>query len=193
MCPRRHARRSAACERALQTRQPAPRRRHAAYAPLLTHAAARRNHTQGTGRLGRALEAAEAEVDAAAARSVEVQRSLLRQRDAEICELRRALEAKDRALAALRETAGAARHGYEQQLAAAEGAAAGREAEVGALKACMRAAWLSAVHGYEQQLAAAEGAAAGRDAEVCTYRILPCTSIMQHAPRSMQQGTHPHQ
>ncbi|KAI8469691.1 MAG: hypothetical protein J3K34DRAFT_521949 [Monoraphidium minutum] len=86
-------------------------------------------------RLGRAMEAAEDEVDAAAGRAQEVHRSMMWRKEQEVAELQRALTSKERAAQAAQDQAAALRRGYEQRLAAAESAATRGESEAGQLRA----------------------------------------------------------
>ncbi|KIZ07616.1 hypothetical protein MNEG_0331 [Monoraphidium neglectum] len=89
----------------------------------------------GDDRLGRAIEAAEEEVDAAASRTHEVQRSMLRRKEQEVYELQRLVAAKEHTIESMRDQAVALRQGYEQKLAAAESSACRSESEVGKLRA----------------------------------------------------------
>ncbi len=76
------------------------------------------------------IDAAEQELEGAIARGAEVRRSQLRQRGAELQELRAALAHRERALEELRATLGTTRRGYEARLGELEAEAAQRAAEV---------------------------------------------------------------
>jgi hypothetical protein len=81
-------------------------------------------------RLGRAIEAAEEEIDAALKRTTDFHRSQLRQRENEAAELQRLLAAKDREASGLKDTMHAAKRSYEQRLSQTEAALMAREQEV---------------------------------------------------------------
>lgn len=81
-------------------------------------------------RLGRAIEAAEEEIDAALRRTTDFHRSQLRQKENEAAELQRMLTARDREATGLKDTMHAAKRSYEQRLSQAEAALAARGQEV---------------------------------------------------------------
>jgi hypothetical protein len=81
-------------------------------------------------RLGRAIEAAEEEMDAALKRTTEVHRSQLKQKELEILELQRVIGAKERSVDSLRDTLATTKRTYESKLSQAESALALKDAEV---------------------------------------------------------------
>lgn len=85
-------------------------------------------------KLGRAIEAAEEEMEAALKRTNEVHRSQLKQKDIELQELRRVLNAKDKSIDSLRETLSAAKRTYEGRLGQAEATISQRELEISSLQ-----------------------------------------------------------
>lgn len=86
-------------------------------------------------RLGRAIEAAEEEMEAALHRTTEVHKSQLRQKTLEVGELQRSLAAKEREADGLRGSLAAAKRSYEQRLQQLEGQLAARDAELSGLHA----------------------------------------------------------
>ncbi len=82
-------------------------------------------------RLGRAIEAAEEEMDAALKRTTEIHRSQLKQKELELLELQRVIGAKDRSLDSLRDTLATTKRTYESKLAQSDSALALKDAEVG--------------------------------------------------------------
>jgi hypothetical protein len=86
-------------------------------------------------RLGRAIEAAEEEMDAALRRTTELHKSQLRQKEVELGEMQRLLQAKEKAIESLRDTLATTKRTYESRLSQAEGDASLRDAEVGGVRA----------------------------------------------------------
>lgn len=82
-------------------------------------------------RLGRAIEAAEEEMDAALKRTTEIHRSQLKQKELENLELQRVIGAKERSIDSLRDTLATTKRTYESKLSQAESALALKDAEVG--------------------------------------------------------------
>ncbi|GFR52623.1 hypothetical protein Agub_g15211 [Astrephomene gubernaculifera] len=111
-------------------------------------------------RLGRAIEAAEEEMDAAMKRTTEMHRSQLKQKELEILELQRVIGAKERSVDSLRDTLGTTKRTYESKLSQAESALALKDAEIKALSEELRVSRLE-VESLGMQLERAE---AGRRA-----------------------------
>lgn len=84
-------------------------------------------------RLGRAIEAAEEEMDAALKRTTEIHRSQLKQKELEILELQRVIGAKERSVDSLRDTLATTKRTYESKLSQAESALGLKDAEVSIL------------------------------------------------------------
>ena len=110
--------------------------------PWVTAATVSQTTPPTVDRLGRAIEAAEEEIDAALKRTTDFHRSQLRQRENEAAELQRMLAAKDREATGLKDTMHAAKRSYEQRLSQTEAALMAREQEVkpACLSACPRTA-----------------------------------------------------
>jgi hypothetical protein len=81
-------------------------------------------------RLGKAIEAAEEEMEGALRRTTDVHRSQLRQKELELSELQRVLQAKERSIDSLRDTLSTTKRTYETRLSQTESALSIREAEV---------------------------------------------------------------
>eukprot|EP00198_Chlamydomonas_reinhardtii_P009078 XP_001698415.1 basal body protein [Chlamydomonas reinhardtii] len=89
-------------------------------------------------RLGRAIEAAEEEMDAALKRTTEIHRSQLKQKELENLELQRVIGAKERSIDSLRDTLATTKRTYESKLSQAESALALKDAEIKALSEELR-------------------------------------------------------
>ncbi|GAX73654.1 hypothetical protein CEUSTIGMA_g1105.t1 [Chlamydomonas eustigma] len=89
-------------------------------------------------RLGKAIEAAEDEMEAAVRRTNEVHKSQLRQKELELQEQQRLIQGKDRAIESLRETLSATKRTYEGLLSQAEVALSVKEAEAAAAQQDVR-------------------------------------------------------
>lgn len=81
-------------------------------------------------RLGRAIEAAEEEVEAALRRNTDVHKSQLRHRELEIAELQRVVADRESSADELRSTLVATKRGYEQRVTQLESLLSSRDAEV---------------------------------------------------------------
>mmetsp|Transcript_30513 Transcript_30513/g.86252 ORF Transcript_30513/g.86252 Transcript_30513/m.86252 type:complete len:468 (+) Transcript_30513:167-1570(+) len=81
-------------------------------------------------RLNRAMEAAEQEMEAAFRRAGDIHRVQVQRRDHEVHELRRLLEAKDRALDDMRDTIASTKRALAAKLAQSESALAQRDSEI---------------------------------------------------------------
>lgn len=82
-------------------------------------------------RLGRAIEAAEEEMEAALRRTTDIHKTQLKQKDMEIHELQRVVVAKERALDGLREQLASTKRSYEARLQEVESALNHKDTEVG--------------------------------------------------------------
>ena len=92
-------------------------------------------------RLGKAIEAAEEEMEGALRRTTDVHRSQLRQKELELSELQRVMQAKERSIDSLRDTLSTTKRTYETRLSQTESALSIREAEVGTYVYTAKHAW----------------------------------------------------
>jgi chromosome segregation ATPase len=89
------------------------------------------HYAQGSvSRLGRAIDAAEEEMDATLRRASGVQKTQLRQAEADLTEMHHLVHSKERSLQALRDTLAQAQRSHEQQMSKAEAALGHKDAEV---------------------------------------------------------------
>eukprot|EP00877_Chromochloris_zofingiensis_P004453 jgi/Chrzof1/14008/Cz08g20290.t1 len=86
-------------------------------------------------RLGRAIEAAEEEMEAALRRTTDIHKTQLKQKDMEIHELQRVVVAKERALDGLREQLASTKRSYEARLQEVESALNHKDTEISTLHA----------------------------------------------------------
>ncbi|PNH02863.1 hypothetical protein TSOC_011125 [Tetrabaena socialis] len=97
---------------------------------MRTYSTALNSAEKSVDRLGRAIEAAEEEMDAALQRTTEVHRSQLKQKELETLELQRVIGAKERSIDSLRDTLATTKRTYESKLAQSESALALKDTEV---------------------------------------------------------------
>ncbi|KAG2449371.1 hypothetical protein HYH02_005524 [Chlamydomonas schloesseri] len=105
----------------------------AALDPVRNYSTALNSAEKSVDRLGRAIEAAEEEMDAALKRTTEIHRSQLKQKELENLELQRVIGAKERSIDSLRDTLATTKRTYESKLSQAESALALKDAEIKAL------------------------------------------------------------
>eukprot|EP00879_Flechtneria_rotunda_P022658 GHRR01023927.1.p1 GENE.GHRR01023927.1~~GHRR01023927.1.p1 ORF type:complete len:145 (+),score=37.10 GHRR01023927.1:438-872(+) len=86
--------------------------------------------TQSADRLGRAIEAAEEEMEAALQRTNDMHKAQLKVKDIEIAELQRVVVAMERDVDALRDTLSTAKRSNEQKLSHLESLVASKDTEV---------------------------------------------------------------
>ena len=91
--------------------------------------------------MGKAIEAAEEEKEGALRRTTDVHRSQLRQKELELSELQRVMQAKERSIDSLRDTLSTTKRTYETRLSQTESALSIREAEVGMYVLAGKHAW----------------------------------------------------
>ncbi|KAG1662750.1 hypothetical protein FOA52_006775 [Chlamydomonas sp. UWO 241] len=89
-------------------------------------------------RLGRAIDAAEEEMDATLRRASSVQKTQLRQAEVDLAEMHHLVHSKERSLQALRDTLTQEQRSHEQQLSKAEAALALKDAELTASQEDLR-------------------------------------------------------
>ncbi|GLC36430.1 hypothetical protein PLESTB_000147100 [Pleodorina starrii] len=100
---------------------------------MKTYSTALNSAEKSVDRLGRAIEAAEEEMDAALKRTTEIHRSQLKQKELEILELQRVIGAKERSVDSLRDTLATTKRTYESKLSQTESALTLKDAEIKAL------------------------------------------------------------
>ncbi|MEW5318205.1 MAG: hypothetical protein WDW38_009445 [Sanguina aurantia] len=116
-------------------------------------------------RLGRAIEAAEDEMEAALKRTTEVHRSQLKQKELELSEMSRVVAAKERSIDSLRDTLSTTKRTYDSRLSQAGSAAALKDVEIKALMEELRVSRMER-EGLEIQLQREVLASRGSDAEM---------------------------
>ncbi|KAG2433338.1 hypothetical protein HXX76_008402 [Chlamydomonas incerta] len=105
---------------------------------MRTYSTALNSAEKSVDRLGRAIEAAEEEMDAALKRTTDIHRSQLKQKELENLELQRVIGAKERSIDSLRDTLATTKRTYESKLSQAESALALKDAEIKALSEELR-------------------------------------------------------
>uniref|UniRef100_A0A7R9YSB7 Uncharacterized protein n=1 Tax=Chlamydomonas euryale TaxID=1486919 RepID=A0A7R9YSB7_9CHLO len=98
------------------------------YAHALNHA------ERSADRLGKAIELAEEEMDAALKRTTDVHRSQLKSKEAELREMQRLMQDKERAVSSLRDTLATTKRTYEGRVSQLEGSLAMKDADISALR-----------------------------------------------------------
>ncbi|GIL68191.1 hypothetical protein Vafri_21466 [Volvox africanus] len=135
------------------------------YSTALNSAEASHLQRKSVDRLGRAIEAAEEEMDAALKRTTEIHRSQLKQKELEILELQRVIGAKERSVDSLRDTLATTKRTYESKLSQAESGLALKDAEIKALAEELRVVRLER-ESLTMQLERSESARRALEADV---------------------------